>query len=43
MVCDPTAKVVSDSEAELLVCGVKTAAAGGLTDNGKKTREGTGF
>jgi Na+/H+-translocating membrane pyrophosphatase len=43
MLCVPTARVVGDSEAELLVCGVKMANGGGCTDNGKKTIEGTGL
>jgi hypothetical protein len=35
-VCAPTANVVSDSEAELPPCGVKTAAGGGATVSGKR-------
>jgi hypothetical protein len=41
MLCFPTAKVASENAAELLVCGVKTDAAGGVTVGNKKTREGT--
>jgi hypothetical protein len=40
MLCVPTAKVASESAAELLVSGVKTDAAGGVTVGNKKTREG---
>lgn len=41
MVCVPTAKVVTESAAELLVCGVKTDAAGGVAAGNKQTRDGS--